>query len=358
MRRRRWAWASGVAVLGMGGVLVPRAISGDGTPVGAAPASAPQHTEAVSLRDLIEHASLDGTLGYGDTRTITSGRAGTLTWLPELGTVVTRGGSAYSLSWLYEVDGRVVPVLYGDIPPWRALGPDVSDGPDVRQLEENLVALGHADPAVVIVDDHFNSATAAAVKRWQDSLGWEKTGTVEPGDAVVVHGPVRVAATTADVGATVGPSAPVLEVTTTDRQVSLRATLAERDLLHEGDAVDVVLPDDRRVAGHVATVGRVATADGDAKPAVDVTVGLDDPDAIGDLDQAPVDIDVTKKAATGVLAVPVAALLALAEGGYAVEVVADDGTTHLVGVELGMFADGWVQVTGDLTEGVHVAVPT
>ena len=57
------------------------------------------------------------------------------------------------------------------------------------------------------------------------------------------------------------------------------------------------------------------------------------------------------------LAVPVEALLALAEGGYAVELAHDDGTTSLVAVELGAFADGWVEVTGDVAEGDEVVVP-
>ena len=60
-------------------------------------------------------------------------------------------------------------------------------------------------------------------------------------------------------------------------------------------------------------------------------------------------------AAEGVLAVPVEAVLALAEGGYAVEV--DDGTARrLVGVELGVFADGMVEVTGELSPGDQVVV--
>ena len=58
---------------------------------------------------------------------------------------------------------------------------------------------------------------------------------------------------------------------------------------------------------------------------------------------------------------PVNALLALLEGGYAVEVVAADGTTHLVGVETGMFQDGWVEIevpSGGLAEGDKVVVPS
>jgi hypothetical protein len=58
--------------------------------------------------------------------------------------------------------------------------------------------------------------------------------------------------------------------------------------------------------------------------------------------------------------VPVNALLALASGGYAVEVVAPDGVHHLVAVQLGLFDDtaGLVQVTGSgLAAGQRVVVP-
>jgi hypothetical protein len=251
-----------------------------------------------------------------------------------------------------------IPVLYGTLPMWRTLADDVDDGPDVRQLEENLVALGHADPAVMTVDEEFTDETEAAVERWQESMGWEETGVVAPADVTIVEGPVRVATTTATIGDDLGPSAPVMDVTGPDREVSLQASLSERELLEVGDAVDVVLPDDRRIAGHVEEIGRTATAQGDGSPSIAVTVGLDDDAAAGDLDAAPVDVEVTQEAASDVLAVPVAALLALAEGGYGVEVVTADGLSHLVGVEIGMFADGFVEVRGEIAEGDQVVVPT
>ena len=68
-------------------------------------------------------------------------------------------------------------------------------------------------------------------------------------------------------------------------------------------------------------------------------------------------VSVVTSAAPGVTAVPVDALLALAEGGYAVERPVAGGGTELVAVEVGAFADGWVQVTGDLAEGDDVVVP-
>jgi multidrug efflux pump subunit AcrA (membrane-fusion protein) len=89
----------------------------------------------------------------------------------------------------------------------------------------------------------------------------------------------------------------------------------------------------------------------------EVEIALDDPSVAGGLDEAPVDVRVVSDTAEDVLAVPVTALLALAEGGYAVEVVDADGSTRLVGVEPGFFAEGLVEVTGDVAEGDLVVVP-
>ena len=71
-------------------------------------------------------------------------------------------------------------------------------------------------------------------------------------------------------------------------------------------------------------------------------------------------VSITDRTVPNVLAVPVTALLALAGGGYAVEVVADDGTHHLEAVTPGLFDDaaGRVQVSGsELAAGQRVVVP-
>jgi hypothetical protein len=81
-----------------------------------------------------------------------------------------------------------------------------------------------------------------------------------------------------------------------------------------------------------------------------MTVSLADAAAVGALDQAPVTVRITTTAATGVLAVPVQALLAVAEGGYALE--RPDGT--LVPVTLGASVDGWVEVRGAVQAGERV----
>jgi multidrug efflux pump subunit AcrA (membrane-fusion protein) len=72
-----------------------------------------------------------------------------------------------------------------------------------------------------------------------------------------------------------------------------------------------------------------------------------------------VQVTITSGGASNALAVPVNSLLALAGGGYAVEVADSNGTHRLVAVTLGLFddADGLVQVTGTaLRTGDRVVV--
>jgi multidrug efflux pump subunit AcrA (membrane-fusion protein) len=91
---------------------------------------------------------------------------------------------------------------------------------------------------------------------------------------------------------------------------------------------------------------------------VNVVVTLDHPNETGALDQAPVNVNVTDQSVRGVLAVPINALLALAEGGDAVEVVSPAGH-HLVPVQVGLFSDTMVQISGaGITEGAQVEVPS
>jgi peptidoglycan hydrolase-like protein with peptidoglycan-binding domain len=315
-------------------------------------------TAAVTRRDLRSQEEVDGTLGYGEARAVANGREGTVTALPDEGAVITRGRA------LYRVDGKPVPLLYGRLPAWRELSVGVDDGPDVRQLEQNLVALGYDPDRAVTVDTHFTWATRAALRRWQEVMGLEQTGTFGPGDAVWQPGPVRVAKLRASVGDPARPGSPVLEVTSTSRQVAIDLDASRQPYVRVGDRVDLELPGGRTTTGRVVSVGKVATAPtgdatggGEGDPTVEVVVSLDKPKATGSLDQAPVDASITTEVRKGVLAVPVNALLALAEGGYAVE-VERQGRRQLVGVETGLFADGQVEVEGkSLRAGDRVVVP-
>ena len=89
-----------------------------------------------------------------------------------------------------------------------------------------------------------------------------------------------------------------------------------------------------------------------------VTITLDSTLSGATLDQAPVNVNITSQRADNVLAVPVNALLALAGGGFGVDVVTGK-TSHLVGVTTGLYSSTLVEVSGTgITAGTLVAVPS
>lgn len=347
-RPRRWAVA-GVAAAVTGYLLVDVATGSSGS-AEPAPEAIATGTAAVEKRTLAQRLTLDGALTYVGDAQLVAGRAGTITELPQAGATVRVG------QVLWRVDDVPVPLLAGRLPQWRRLVAGMSDGPDVEQLEENLTRLGHAPAGGMTVDEKFTSATAAAVKRWQKSLGHSQTGFVEPGAVVFYPSDVRVTEQLAALGAQAAPGSPVLKVSQTRRVVTVKLDARRQEFVKVGAEVDVVLPDDRTVRAKVSRIGTVASQEAEGTPTVDVTVDFAADAKVPTLDQAPVDVLVDVQSRTG-LAVPVKALLALSEGGYAVETAAD-GQRRLVPVETGMFADGYVEISGqDVREGMTVTVP-
>jgi len=349
-RGHRTRWFAGAAVLvvvlGTGAVVVLSQASEARTPVVPPPAVA---TASVTKTDLSDQEDADGTLGFGGESDVTGRKPGTITSLPATGTVITQGQSVYG------VDAAPVPLFYGKLPFYRDLAAGVTDGPDVQQLEENLKALGYNDFGAP--DKKFTTATAAALKKFQKAQGLPQTGTFSPGDVVLAAGPVRVSALTGQLG---NPAAgPVLKITGTDRIVAVKLDVAKQGLAKVGDQVAVDV-NGGTTTGKVVDVGRSAEPGKDAsgqsngKATIAVTITLDDPKAGGDLDSVPVTVHFVKDVHKNVLVVPVGALLALAEGGYAVE-VEQNGQRHLVPVKTGLFSNGRVEVSGSgLSAGTKV----
>jgi peptidoglycan hydrolase-like protein with peptidoglycan-binding domain len=303
---------------------------------------------SVQRRDLVERETFDGSLGFADEQALASARAGTITWIADEGSTIRRGDP------LYAVDERPVSLMFGEVPAYRSLSSGI-EGRDVRQLQRNLLALGFDDGGDLEVNGEFDADTAEAVRDWQEDLGLDRTGVVELGDVVFASGPRRMGQHVLEEGSSAAGQ--VATITSLERTVTIALDASDQDLVSEGDRVQVELPGGERISGRIGEVGKVAESDprdAEAEPTVEVTVRL-----VGrvktDLDQAPVDVDVQTSREDGVLAVPVEALLAIAEGGYGVEVVDAPGRTHLVGVDTGTFADGWVEVSGtDVSEGLEV----
>ena len=133
---------------------------------------------------------------------------------------------------------------------------------------------------------------------------------------------------------------------------------SQQGLLVAGDSVIVELPDFTEVPATVISVSQTATRAADGPATFEVFVQLDDPTPAEGLDEAPVEIIVISDSVEDVVAIPVSALVALLEGGYGVEVDMGDGTVQLIAVDVGFFADGFVEVTSATLEpGDLVVVP-
>ena len=277
--------------------------------------------------------------------------SGTVTSVIEDGSIV--GQSEPLLS----IDEEPVLLLVGDIPLYRALAQGV-EGDDVAQLQEILLDMGYGTTAGLEVDGSFGDATAAAVIEWQLAVGAQPDAVVNVGDVVIQPTTIRVNEMLVGVGDIVAAGTPILTSSVASTFVTVELSTDDQDLVAVGDAVVVELPSGELETAVVTEIGSVVLANQQGATYFEMTVTLDDPESAQGLDQAPVDVEVVSDRADDVLAVPVTALLALAEGGYAVEVVTEDGSTVLVAVDPGLFADGFVEVTSDsLQAGMDVVVP-
>jgi peptidoglycan hydrolase-like protein with peptidoglycan-binding domain len=348
--RRGFALATAAVVALAGGGAGAVALLQRGAAAGDEP-SAQLSTAAVERRTLQVVDELSGQLGHGATRPVYGELPGTVTESAAAGDTVDRG------DMLFAVDEWPVTLLFGEEPVWRAMGDGMTGG-DVRQLEENLVALGFGE---MTPDDTFDEDTTTAVEAWQAALGVTEDGVVNLGEVVFLPDAAWIAKTDVAVGGRVSPGMPVLETASTDRLVTANLPASEREDVTAGDSLLIELSDGTKTSGLVEEVGTTVETAQDGSQSVTLTIRL--ADAAAALSDGPVSISIVRFEHADVLAVPVDSLLALLEGGYAVEKVtdADAGTTDLVGVEVGLFADGWVEITstssGELSEGDEVVVP-
>ncbi|MET0663205.1 MAG: peptidoglycan-binding protein [Ilumatobacteraceae bacterium] len=315
-----------------------------GTSTGTATGSendASFETAVVSRGNLDSEADFSGSMGFGEGWTLPLQLDGLITAGSPFGTVVPFG------STLVTVDNEQVYLAEGGMPMYRDLRLESPrlEGYDVAQLQLFLITLGFDDDGAMTADGVFGTTTRNAVRDWQDSRGVDDTGVVSRQELVFNATPLRLAS-----DLRIGTTFESLDVTAPDAIVTVDASSDDRAWLAEGTAVTVELADGSSVAGTVIEQLAVSTDDGST--AYRSTIALD-----GEVstDATNVRIVVSTTVADDVLIVPVAALLAPAEGGYAVEIV-DGASTRLVAVEVGAILDGRAEISGDVAEGDTVVV--
>lgn len=363
MRRTRTLVGAGVlagAIVG-GGVVVA---SGSEDPAATTkdPATSTAQVERGTLAAMV---SLNGTLTRrarpdGSPYAVINRARGTYTALPDVGDRVDCGDV------LYRVDDRPVLLLCGTTPAYRDLAVGAV-GRDVRQLNRDLHRLGYDRRAGVRVDpngDTFTGSTQVALARLQRDRGADGGGRLDVDGAVFLPRSVRITKVTGELGGAARPGAEVAQATSDALEVRVNLEASRPDAVRRGARARITLPGNRTVRGVVDRLGTVArTADEDddvGSATIPAYLRLDRPRQARGLDRAPVRVEITTAGVQDALSVPVTALVGRTGGGFAVEVVRDDGRRAPTPVRLGLLdaANGRVQVEGDLAAGDRVVVPT
>jgi peptidoglycan hydrolase-like protein with peptidoglycan-binding domain len=365
VKRKTWVLVGAtvlVAVAATGGVVV----ASGGNEKTSDAQEPPANTVQVKRGKLSAMVSLDGTLTYrtrsdGSPYSAINQASGTYTELPE------EGDKADCGDVFYRVDDRPVLLLCGTVPAYREV--HIGDeGNDVGQLNRNLHELGYDADAGIDIDpddNAFTLKTEKALEALQHDKGFEGTGELGIGDAVFLPDSVRIAQVTGEPGGSARPGAQVLAATSDTLEVQVDLDASQQGEVEEGDRAQITLPGNRSVTGKVERLGRVAQApagqdDTVGAATIPAYIGLDKPEKASGLDTAPVQVEITTTGVESALSVPVTALVGKSGGGFAVEVVRDDGRREPVAVDLGLFdaAAGRVEVEGDLREGDQVVVPS
>jgi hypothetical protein len=366
-RRRRVVTVSALVLVGAAiAVVVVNPFAGNGgTPGGLADNADPTSVTTISRGDLTSQTQVSGTLGYSGTYTVVNQQQGTITWLPAVGQIVTEGHE------LYGVSEDPVVLLYGTTPAFRTLSEGATDsatsGPDVAELNYDLVALGYLTSADIAAEpSDFTAYTKAGVEELQAALGVPQNGVLSLGQVVFLPSAARITAVgqNAVLGGMAQPGSQILTASSTNRVVTIDLNPDQQGDVAVGDKVTITLPNGQNTTGTVTSVGTVATnsggGNGNSSPTITVLVTPDNPSAIGNLDQAPVEVSITQGSAKNVFIVPVDALLPLSTGGYALEVIGAHGVHTLEPVSLGLFDDAneQVQVSGPgVYAGQRIVIP-
>ena len=311
---------------------------------------APRGQSEVSVRDLVRTVESTGTLELSSERTISASSTGVVTNIAPLGTRVERSVA------LFEVDDYPTVTLVGDIPAWREMTVD-SVGPDVEQLERNLVAMGYDTTGELTVDETYTDFTAELVEQWQTDLGVDATGRLAMGSVVFVPEDSSIVDVLVSIGDSLtGGETALVSTASETRTVEVVVPTSELDSLAVGAEVTATLPDRSTITGNVRSLS--PTGDGTwmaSVPVVDTEAESDESE-LPEGESVPVTVTWTEQLALGVKTVPANALSRLDNGSYVVEVVVDGGT-EFVEVSLGAQVGSAVEIEADLQSGTVVVTP-
>ncbi len=282
---------------------------------------------------------------------------------------------------LYESSGTFGSILlFGQIPAWREIKLGITPGLDIKQLKHNLVMLGYGSESPINESSEiFTALTMQSIKNMQADLGLNSTGTLSLGDVVFLPGKsiVQYNSNFPSIGTVANPNTVVLSLLPIEEEslsnnalnsssykslqkVSTTIPVVNKELIEINSQVKIELPNEVEVYGSVSEIGKIAIVpqgNQSGDPYLEVSITINDDKSFPEWTGADVTVYVTREIASGVMAVPITSLVSLLRGGYGLEVVTDNAT-QLVPVEIGMYSDGWVEISSEYIQtGVQVMNP-
>src|SRR5258708_461218 len=190
----------------------------------------------------------------------------------------------------------------------------MTGGPDITELQANLIALGDATGLLSAPTGQFDVLTDDAVQRWQAAVGYQVTGQIAVGQIIFLPAVVRVGALNVAPGQNASPGEAPYQVTTTRRTVTVPVN-PDLPPVAPGQDVSIILPSNATTPGKITAVGPAppgAGAPGSGSPqsgaSTVLTVAPGRPPETGTGTAVPVQVSLTVQSVRGVLAVPVSAL--------------------------------------------------
>ncbi len=393
---RGWRWprrAAGLALaialavgIAAGVIFIPN--RGGSAQAASSHPSVPSGAATVQRRDLVETDTESGTLSYANSQTVYNNASGTITWLPSVGQVIQPGKA------LFKVDDQPVLLMDGTTPAYRELSAADSPGSDIRQLNRDLVKLGF-NPDGIVVNGQWQAATTAGVEELQTAHDMPVTGTLTLGQVVFLPGPQLVGTLDATIGSggggsssssgssgssgsssssgtsgSSGSASEIMQTSSTRLVATVDLDASKQSEAKVGEKVTVEMPNGSTVNGTITGVSPVAQSSSNSDNSngssssgnsnsgssandngssssgatIPVTVGLSGRHTGAGLDQAAVSVNFAQAQAKNVLSVPVTALVATSGSSYAVQ---EASASHkLIPVTVGLFAAGYVQISG------------
>jgi len=232
---------------------------------------------------------------------------------------------------------------------------------DILQLEEALLMLGYDADGALVADGTYTLETNQAILDFQAATGLEMDGILDLGEIIFLPVEVRVTTQMTTKGSSVGSDTPILGISLSGKVVYMALPADDQGALAVGDAVTIEMPNNTLVPATVVFVSQTATSgQNEWDPAwFEVRIELDDLSVAEGLDEAPVDVIIVSDSVSDIMAIPISALVALLEGGYAVEKDTGNGQVELIAIEVGFFgSDNLIEITsGALEPGDRVVVP-